>query len=83
MTGVHAGGKEARARLGVEKMGHAGELWGEKAQTVEHQGCDCMAGGPKPPCRVWLRRLIHALRHAEFFQPPRDQTEVISDLCAV
>jgi len=36
-----------------------------------------MAGGDNPHGRVWLSGLINDLSDAEFFKPPRDQTQVI------
>ena len=83
MTGLHAGGNEARERLVLEKMGHEGELLVEKAQTVEHHGFDRMTGGHNPHFRVLLRRLINDLRNAELFKHSRDQTQVIEGLRAV
>jgi hypothetical protein len=83
MAGLHAGGHEARDGLILEKMGDQGELVVEKAQPVEHQGCDRMAGGPKPPFWVLLGGASNDCRDAEFCQQARNQTQVISDLCAV
>jgi len=77
MAGLKAWGNEAREGLIREKMGHEGELWVEKAQTVEHHGFDRMAGGDKPHFWVWLGSSINDFREAECFQHARDQTQVI------
>lgn len=82
-AGLHAWGTEARARLGLETMRDAGELWGDKAQAVAHQGWDCMASGHKRQCRGLPRRVSHDLRDAECGKPPRAPPPVISHLRAV
>jgi hypothetical protein len=77
MAGLNAWGNEARERLILENMGDEGELWVDKAKTVEHHRFDCMAGGDNPPCRVLLGGAINDFRDAEFFKHARDQTQVI------
>ena len=77
LAGLHAGGTEAREGLILEKMGDAGELLGETAQPVEHQGCDRMAGGHKPPFWVLLGGASNDCRDAEFCQHARNQPQVI------
>ena len=83
MAGLHTWGNEARDGLILEKMGHEGELLVDKTQTVEHHGFDRMAGGHHPHVRVLLGGSINDFSDAEFFKHARDQTQVISDLCAV
>jgi hypothetical protein len=42
-----------------------------------------LASGHNTQCRVLLRRWINDLSHTKFFKHPRDQTQVIQDLCTV
>jgi hypothetical protein len=67
----------------LEKMGHEGELWVEKAQTIEHHGFDRMPSGHNPHFRVLLGGSLNDFRDAEFCKHPRDQAQVISDLGTV
>ena len=83
MAGLHTRGNQARDRFMLEKMRDEVQLLVEKAQPVEHHGFAGMAGGHNPHCRVLLRRLINNLRDAEFCKHSRNETQVISDLCAV
>jgi hypothetical protein len=83
MAGLKAGGNAARERLMLEKMGDEVARWVEKAAPVEPHGLDGMAGSHHPHCRVLLGGTINDFRDAEFFKHARDQTQGISDLCAV
>src|SRR5262245_42919323 len=83
MAGLHTWGNETRERLRLEKMGDEVERLGEKAQTVQHHGLDCVASGHNPHCRVVLGGSLNACRDAQCFKHPRDQTHVIEDLGAV
>ena len=83
MAGLNAWGNQAQNRLIVEKMGDEVELLVDKTQTVEHHGCDRMAGGHNPHCWVLLGGSINDFRDAEFFKHARDKAQVIQDLRAV
>jgi hypothetical protein len=83
MAGLNAWGKEARDRLGLEKMRDAGDLVVDHAETVEPHGLDGMAGGHHPHGRVWRRRLLHDRGDAACFQHACDETQVLAALRAV
>jgi len=77
MARLHAWGNQTRDRLSLDKMGDEVELVVEKAETVEHQGFDRMAGSHNPHFRGLLGGSLNAFSDAEFCTHARDQTQVI------
>src|SRR5262245_58123712 len=66
MAGLNAWGNEARDRLILEKMRDEVELLVNKAQTVEHHGFDCMAGGLNTHLHILLGGSIHTFHDVHF-----------------
>jgi hypothetical protein len=81
--GSHPGRHEAGGGVILGQPGDEGERVIPHPQAIEHHRVDGVTHGEVPPVRVWLRRSVEDVAHAEVVEQASHKAEVVQHLAAV